>query len=132
MILVDTNVLFDVVTESPWADWSTRQLEDAELQGPLCINAIVFSEFSVRYDSVEETERAVDDFGLSVLDIPHPALFLAGRAFRQYRKQKGATKTGVLPDFLIGAHAAVLGVQLLTRDADRYRTYFPTVELITP
>jgi predicted nucleic acid-binding protein len=132
LILVDTNVLFDVVTESAWADWSTRQLEDAELQGPLGINAIIFAEFSVRYDSVDETKGAVEDFGLSILDIPYPALFLAGRAFRQYRKQKGAAKTGVLPDFLIGAHAAVLGAQLLTRDADRYRTYFPTVELITP
>ena len=102
------------------------------MQGPLGINAIIFAEFSVRYGSVDETESAVEDFGLTILDIPHPALFLAGRAFRQYRRQKGAGKTGVLPDFLIGAHAAVLGVPLLTRDAKRCRTYFPTVELLTP
>jgi predicted nucleic acid-binding protein len=132
VILIDTNVLFDVVTDSDWADWSTAQLEAAELDGPLGINPIVFAEFSVRYDSVEETEKAVDAFGLAILDIPHPALFLAGRAFQQYRKRKGAAKTGVLPDFLIGAHAAVLGIPVLTRDPARYRTYFPTLELITP
>jgi predicted nucleic acid-binding protein len=132
VILVDTNVLFDVVTNSEWADWSTAQLEAADLDGPLCINPIVFSEFSVRYDSAEATQQAVDAFGLTVLDIPPAALFLAGRAFQQYRRRKGASKSGVLPDFFIGAHAAVIEVPILTRDPDRYRTYFPTVELITP
>jgi predicted nucleic acid-binding protein len=132
VILVDINVLFDVVTDSDWADWSTTQLEAADLDGPLGINVIVFAEFSVRYDSVEETEKAVNAFGLTILDIPHAALFLAGRAFQQYRMRKGAAKTGVLPDFLIGAHAAVLGIPVLTRDPGRYRTYYPTLELITP
>lgn len=132
MILVDTNVLFDVVTDSEWADWSTAQLEGAELRGPLAINPVVFAEFSVRYKSVEETEQAVSDFGLTILELPHAALFLAARAFQQYRKKKGATKTGVLPDFFIGAHAAVLGIPLLTRDAGRYRTYFPKLELVAP
>ncbi len=133
MILVDTNVLFDVVTDnSAWADWSIAQLEAAELRGPIAINDVVFAEFSVRYPSVTATEEAVDRLGLTVLATPRTALFVAGRAFQQYRGRKGAAKTGVLPDFLIGAHAAVLEVPLLTRDPARYRTYFPTLEIITP
>ncbi|MEO6013014.1 MAG: type II toxin-antitoxin system VapC family toxin [Devosia sp.] len=132
MIFIDTNVLFDVVTNSDWADWSTARLEEAELQHELVINDVVFAELSVRYSSVEATEKALAAFGAKVQVIPRAALFLAGRAYQRYRGRKGATKTGVLPDFLIGAHASVLGIAVLTRDPDRYRTYFPKLELITP
>lgn len=132
MILVDANVLFDIVTDDQqWFDWSRRQLEAADLGGPIAINAVVFAEFSVRYRTLEETEFAVDQLGLTMLDLPRHAMFLAGKAFQRYRGVKG-TKENVLPDFFIGAHAAVLGVPLLTRDPKRVRTYFPTVELITP
>ena len=132
MILIDTNVLFDIVTNSDWADWSAARLEEVALRHELAINDIIFTEFSVRYPTLEATEKAVAAFGVSIQPIPRPALFLAGRAFQQYRTRKGATKTGVLPDFIIGAHAAVRGIAILTRDAGRYRSYFPTVELITP
>jgi len=132
LILVDANVLFDIVTANQeWFDWSRGQLETADLAGPIAINNVIFAEFSVRYATLEQTESAIQDLGLTMLDLPRAALFLAGKAFERYRRQKG-TKDGVLPDFFIGAHAAVLQVPLLTRDARRYRTYFPTVELITP
>ena len=132
MILVDANVLFDIVTDNQkWFDWSRRQLEAADLSGPIAINPVIFAEFSVRYPTLEETERAVDELGLTMLDLPRAALFLAGKAFQKYRGMKG-TKDNVLPDFFIGAHAAVLGVALLTRDPKRFRTYFPAVALVTP
>jgi predicted nucleic acid-binding protein len=133
LILVDTNVLFDIVTDNQeWFAWSKGQLEAADLQGPLTINGIIFAEFSVRFTSVAETERSVDDFGLQMLEVPRTALFLAGKAFQAYRRKKGSTKNGVLSDFVIGAHAAVLEIPVLTRDPRRFRTYFPTLELITP
>ncbi|MBI4923469.1 MAG: type II toxin-antitoxin system VapC family toxin [Devosia nanyangense] len=133
MILIDTNVLFDVVTDNAeWFEWSKARLDEAELAGELLINDIVFAEFSVRYASLEATERAVVDLGLIVEATPRAALFLAGKAFQKYRARKGSLKTGVLPDFLIGAHAACLDVPLLTRDPRRYRTYFPRLELIAP
>jgi hypothetical protein len=133
LILVDSNVLFDIVTDNQeWFDWSRVALEKAELQGPLGINDVIFAELSVRYPSVEAVEQAVPDLGLSFLPTPRSALFLAGKAFDAYRHKVGAAKTGVLPDFFIGAHALVLGVPILTRDVRRYRTYFPSVELITP
>jgi predicted nucleic acid-binding protein len=133
LILVDSNVLFDIVTDNTeWFEWSRTALERAEMQGALGINDIVFAEFSVRYASLEEVEQAVVDLGLSIVPTPRSALFVAGKAFQTYRERKGANKTGVLPDILIGAHALVLGVPLITRDTGRYRTYFPTLELITP
>ncbi|MDO8361173.1 MAG: DNA-binding protein [Devosia sp.] len=126
-------MLFDVVTDNAvWFEWSKARLDDAEFAGELAINDIVFAEFSVRYPSLEATERAVMDLGLTIRQSPRAALFLAGKAFRQYRTREGSLKTGVLPDFLIGAHAACLGVPLLTRDPRRYRTYFPRLELIAP
>jgi len=133
LILVDSNVLFDIVTDNAeWFDWSRAALERAELEGPLGINDVVFAEFSVRYGSLEDVEQAVDELGLSLLATPRSALFVAGKAFQTYRARKGASKTGVLPDFLIGAHALVLGIPLLTRDTKRYRTYFPTLQLRAP
>jgi len=130
MVLVDTNVLLDVVQDdADWADWSQQQLESAALRGPLVINAVIYSELSMAYERIEDLERMVAQVGLRDEPIPHEALFLAGKAFLQYRRRKGSRK-GVLPDFFIGAHAAVAGLPILTRDVRRYRTYFPTVEIL--
>jgi len=130
--LVDTNVLLDLVTADPqWADWSIAALEAASLRGALFINDVVYAELGIRYERIELIEEFVAKAGLEMVGLPRPALFLAGKAFAQYRKA-GGTRSGVLPDFFIGAHAAVSRLPLLTRDAGRYQTYFPTVELITP
>jgi predicted nucleic acid-binding protein len=132
VILVDTNVLLDLVTDDPnWADWSIAQLEAASLQGPLLINDVVYAELAVRYGRIEELEAFVSEAGLEIVPIPRAALFLAGKVFTQYRKS-GGLRTGVLPDFFIGAQAAVSQLILLTRDIGRYRTYFPSLTLITP
>ena len=133
MVLVDTNVLLDLVTDDPrWAALSQARLDAAALRGPLAINPVVYAELSVAYRRIEELESMVAKAGLRLEAIPREALFLAGKAFVDYRRTRGGSRTGVLPDFFIGAHAAVLGVPLLTRDARRYRTYFPTLELIAP
>lgn len=132
MTLVDTNVLLDLVTDDPkWADWSLSQLEAASLDGPLLINDAVYAELAVRYERIEHLEAFVDGAGLEMASIPRAALFLAGKVFTQYRRA-GGSRTGVLPDFFIGAHAAVAQLPLLTRDVRRYRTYFPSLELIAP
>ena len=132
MILVDTNVLLDLVTDDPnWADWSVAQLEAASLHGPLLINDVIYAELAVRYGRIEELEAFVGEAGLEIVPIPRSALFLAGKVFTQYRKS-GGSRTGVLPDFFIGAQAAVSQLTLLTRDVGRYRTYFPSLTLITP
>lgn len=132
MIFVDTNVIVDVVTENPaWRGWSIRQLEAAALRDRLVINAVVYAELSIGFERVEEVDAALATAAIGVIEIPRGALFLAGKIFREYRR-RGGTRTGVLPDFFIGAHAAVLGALLITRDAARYRTYFPTLELIAP
>ncbi|ATU94396.1 type II toxin-antitoxin system VapC family toxin [Phyllobacterium zundukense] len=132
MILVDTNVLLDLVTDDPnWADWSIAQLEAASLRGPLLINDVVYAELAVRYGRIEELEAFVGEAGLEIVPIPRAALFLAGKVFMQYRRS-GGSRTGVLPDFFIGAQAAVSQLTLLTRDVGRYRTYFPSLTLITP
>ncbi len=132
MTLIDTNVLLDLVTDDPvWADWSLAQLETASLAGPLLINDIVYAELAVRYDRIEDLDAFVEAAELTIAPMPRAALFLAGKAFTQYRRA-GGIRTGVLPDFLIGAQAAVQRLPLLTRDVGRYRVYFPTVELISP
>jgi predicted nucleic acid-binding protein len=132
MIFVDTNVLLDVVTRDPaWADWSKRELEAAALRERLAINPVVYAELSAGFTTIEQVEEVLGLVGITVVQMSRPALFLAGRAFRDYRS-RGGTKAGVLPDFFIGAHAAVLAVPLITRDAARYRSYFPTVELVAP
>ncbi|MDQ0322137.1 putative nucleic acid-binding protein [Pararhizobium capsulatum DSM 1112] len=132
MTLVDTNVLLDVVSNDPvWADWSIEQLEAAALRGPLLINDIVYAELSVRYERVESLEDFIAEAGIEMAPLSRPALFLAAKVFTSYRKAGGA-RTGVLPDFFIGAQAAVEGLDLLTRDTARYRSYFPTVKLIAP
>jgi predicted nucleic acid-binding protein len=130
--LIDTNVLLDVVTDDPnWADWSIEQLEAAALRGPLVINDVVYAELAVRYERIERLEAFLAEAGLDMAGMPRSALFLAGKVFQKYRKA-GGSRAGVLPDFFIGAHAAVDELDLLTRDTARYRTYFPTVRLITP
>ena len=132
MVLVDTNILLDVVEDDPtWADWSQRQLDAFSVRGRLCINPIIYAELSMAFARIEELEEVLKEGGLIVESIPHEALFLAGKAFLTYRRRRGA-KTNVLPDFLIGAHAAVSGLTILTRDVGRYRSYFPTVTLVTP
>lgn len=132
MVLVDTNVLLDVLQNDPaWAEWSQQQLDAAILKDSLAINAVIYSELSIAFERIEELESVLAEVSLTVEAIPREALFLAGKAFVSYRRRQG-TKSGVLPDFYIGAHAAVSGLTILTRDAARYRSYFPTVELISP
>ncbi len=132
MTLVDSNVLLDVATYDPtWGRWSAAQLEAASLAGPLLINDVVYAEFSARYENVAEVDQFLVTARLDVAPMPRAALFLAAKAYGTYRRM-GGTRTGVLSDFFIGAHAAVLDVPLLTRDVGHYRSYFPTVVLITP
>ena len=131
-MMIDTNVILDVVEDDPvWADWSQGQLDQAALAGDLLINPVIYAELSIAYQRIEELEAMLTEGGFRVEAIPREALFLAGKAFLQYRRQQG-TKTGVLPDFFIGAHAAVLGIPLLTRDTAKYRRYFPRLVLIAP
>jgi hypothetical protein len=130
--LVDSNVLIDITVRNPrWLTWSTEALIEALEEGPVLVDQIVFAEFSVGYPTPEECEWALAVRGIERVPIPWPAAFLAGRAFVSYKQRRGL-KLAPLPDFFIGAHAAVAGLRLLTRDATRYRTYFPTVELIAP
>jgi hypothetical protein len=132
MILVDTNVLVDVLEDDPqWAEWSVAQLRAHSKIHELGINAIVYAELSLAFERLEELDDTVMRLDLKLLEIPRPALFLAGRAFLAYRKA-GGTRPNVLADFFIGAHAAVAGVAILTRDARRYTTYFPAVKLLLP
>jgi predicted nucleic acid-binding protein len=130
--LVDTNVLLDLVTDDPIrADWSIAELEAASLRGPLLINDVIYAELAVRYTRIEDLDAFVQRAGLEIAALPRAALFLAGKVFAQYRKS-GGLRTGVLPDFFVGAHAAVGEWPVLTRDVGRYRTYFPSLTLITP
>jgi predicted nucleic acid-binding protein len=132
VVLVDTNVLLDVLQNDPqWADWSQGQLESASLTDSLAINAVIYSELSMAFERIEELETVLSEASLAVDPIPREALFLADKAFLGYRRRQG-TKQSVLPDFFIGAHAAVAGLTILTRDVSRYRSYFPTVKLIAP
>jgi predicted nucleic acid-binding protein len=130
--LVDTNVLLDVITEDEnWLSWSIETLAAAAEAGPLYINPIIYAEVSVRFTKVEDLEDALPPQDFRRAALPWEAAFLAGRAFLEYRRQGGA-RSSTLPDFFIGAHAAVDELVLLTRDAARYRTYFPTLELLAP
>lgn len=132
MILVDTNILVDIVSDNPvWGEWSQRQLILASARDELAINDIVYAELSVRYSRIEELDAMIIEAGLTMTGIPRRALFLAGKAFLRYRAG-GGTRTGVLPDFFLGAHAVISQSALITRDAGRYRTYFPGIRLIAP
>ncbi|HXP05093.1 MAG TPA: PIN domain-containing protein [Stellaceae bacterium] len=132
MILIDANVLIDVAMDDPvWADWSQERLDIAAGGDDLAINDVVYAELSVRYSRAAELDAMLRQFRIDLAPIPREALFLAGKAYQRYRAA-GGLRTGVLPDFFIGAHALVARAPLVTRDARRYRTYFPRIELIAP
>jgi len=132
LILVDTNVLLDLVTNDPRrAGWSQEQLDFAAARDEVAINDIVYADLSTGYSRIEELDQLIRGTKLISAPIPRAALFLAGKAFRRYRSA-GGTKTGVLPDFFLGAHAVVSQSALITRDTGRYRTYFPAITLIAP
>ena len=131
-ILIDANVLLDVMTEDArWFAWSAAALERAADRHRLIVNPIVYAEVSIRFSRIEELEAALPRAMFDREPIPYEAAFLAGKAFLAYRR-RGGKKRSPLPDFFIGAHAAVAGHQLMTRDAARYRTHFPTLALIAP
>lgn len=128
----DTNVLLDIATQNPlWREPSLVSIGNALARGPLIINDAVYAKLSVGFGLIEEVDAFLQTIGAQSVRIPREALVLAGKALRRYR-QAGGTRTGVLPDFFIGAHAQIAAVPLLTRDPKRYRTYFPSVELIVP
>lgn len=130
--LVDSDVILDLFLDDPvWADWSERTLERYLDRSILYINPIIYSEVSIAFNLIEELEAAIAKTGFQMLEIPKEALFLAGKVFLKYRK-RGGLKRSPLPDFYIGAQAAVLDFELITRDVSTYRSYFPTVKLITP
>ena len=131
-MLVDTNILVDVLENEPgWADWSITQLQAQSKVHRLVINPIIYSELSLTFSTFEALDQVLDGMELPMLEIPKPALFLAGKAFVQYR-HSGGVKNNVLGDFFIGAHAAVSGLPVLTRDSRRYKNYFPHVRLVAP
>lgn len=131
-LLVDSNIILDLFLDDPdWADWSESALAQYSDATTLYINAIVYSEVSIGFEKIEELESALAGGGFQMLEIPKEALFLAGKAFQKYRKDKGL-KRSPLPDFYIGAQAAIFDLDLITRDVSRYRTYFPSVRLISP
>lgn len=131
-VLVDTNVILDVATRDPiWSGWSRMQLRALRAETRLVINSIIFAEVSVGFSTIEAAEAIVPSHTFMREDLPWPAAFLAGKAYLTYRR-RGGTRRSPLSDFYIGAHAAIAGYRLLTRDATRYRSSFPALELITP
>ncbi|AOO81040.1 type II toxin-antitoxin system VapC family toxin [Bosea vaviloviae] len=131
-ILIDSNVLLDVMSEDPqWFSWSAQALSEAADSARLVINPIIYAEVSVRYSRIEDLDLALPKAMIDREALPYEAAFLAGKCFLAYRR-KGGTKQAPLPDFFIGAHAAISGYRLMTRDPARYRSYFPTVPLVTP
>lgn len=131
-VLVDSNVLLDVATEDPrWFDWSARALERAADESTLVINPIIFAEVSVRFERIEDVDAVLTPTVFRREALPYEAAFLAGKSFLAYRR-RGGHRPAPLPDFYIGAHAAIAGHRLLTRDAARYRTYFPRLTVIAP
>jgi len=131
-VLVDSNIILDLFLNDPnWADWSETILEEYIRHSTLYINSIVYSEISIGFELIEDLESAITRGGFQMLEIPKEALFLAGKVYFKYKKGKGI-KRAPLPDFYIGAQAAVLDLDLITRDVARYRSYFPTVKLVTP
>lgn len=131
-VLVDSNVLLDILTDDPlWYAWSAEQLDTCASQARLYINPLIYAKVSVGFERIEDLEAALPPDLFTRLELPWDAGFLAGKAFLRYRRAQGI-RTSPLPDFYIGAHAAIDGMALLTRDATRYRSYFPTLELISP
>ena len=132
MILVDSNVILDILTTDPkWYQWSANKLSYLSESHNLIINDIIYTEISIGFDKIEDLDDVISESFFKILPIPKSALFLAGKAFLNYKRKNGS-KNLVLPDFFIGAHAAILEIPLLTRDISRYKTYFPTIELISP
>jgi len=132
MILLDANVLIDIWEPDPmWGPWSSGQVRTLSNLHLMAINAVVYAEISVMFPTPDELDERLEELNTKVLDIPRRAAFLAGKAFVQYRRM-GGKKGNVLPDFFIGAHAAVLGCEVLTRDTRRYSQNFPFVGLISP
>ena len=130
--LVDSNVILDVLTEdADWGEWSAAMLADAARAGPLAINPIIYAEVSAGFERIEDLDDALPEAYYRRLPLPFEAAFLTGQCFVKYRR-RGGTRRLPLPDFFIGAHAALAGLTLLTRDAKRYRTYFPTLRIIAP
>jgi len=132
-VLVDSNVILDLFSQDPrWWSWSSSALEEAAGNDRLVINPIVYGEISFRFEAIEDLEDALPPI-IEREDVPYEAAFLAAKAFVAYRRRAGtAGRTSLLPDFYIGAHAAIRGYRLLTRDVARYKTYFPKVTLIAP
>ncbi|MBF0370903.1 MAG: type II toxin-antitoxin system VapC family toxin [Magnetococcales bacterium] len=131
-VLVDSNVLLDVLTGDPqWAGWSEKNLSRVADSSSLVINPLIYAEVSIRFSRIEDLEAALPTFLLKRESIPYEAAFLAGKVYLTYL-ERGGTRIRPLPDFFIGAHAAVAGYRLLTRDLGRYTTYFPNLELISP
>jgi len=131
-LLVDSNVILDVfLNDLKWADWSESKLEEYSEHTSLYINSIIYSEISIGFKLIEDLESAIIKASFQLLEIPKEALFLAGKASIKYKRRKGVKRTP-LPDFFIGAQAAVLNLDILTRDVSRYQSYFPTVKLIAP
>lgn len=131
-VLVDSNVLLDVLARDPvWETWSANALQEAAEERILVINPIIYAEVSVGFARIEDLEAALPPDAFRREPLPWDAAFLAGKSFQQYRR-RGGERRSPLPDFYVGAHAAISGMTLLTRDAARYRTYFPRLDLITP
>jgi predicted nucleic acid-binding protein len=130
--LVDSNVILDLATnDATWSDWSAKMLSQAADDSNLAINPVIYAEVSIGYSTIEDLEQLLPASDFRRLDLPYEAAFLAGKAFLSYRR-RGGSRTAPLPDFYIGAHAAVAGMRLLTRDPRPYHTYFPTVHVIAP
>ena len=131
-VLVDSNVLLDILTEDPmWYEWSATQLEQLAEQHILAINPIIYAEISIGFNMIEDLEDSLPETQFLRLQLPWEAAFLAGKAFMQYKK-KGGTKVSTMPDFFIGSHGLVSDMIVLTRDGNRYKTYFPALSLICP
>ena len=131
-VFIDSCVLLDLFTDDPtWGEWSEHILEKYSQTNTLYINSIVYTEVSIGFRKIEEVEKAITELEIKVLEIPREALFLAGKIYLKYRKNKG-TKTSPLPDFFIGAHVTVSKFDLITRDSSKYKTYFPQARLIHP
>ena len=131
-VFIDSCVLLDLFTDDPtWGEWSEGILERYSQTNTIYINSIVYTEVSIGFKNIEELEKAITELEIKVLEIPREALFLTGKVYLKYRKNKG-TKTSPLPDFLIGAHVTVSKFNLITRDISKYKTYFPQARLIYP
>jgi predicted nucleic acid-binding protein len=131
-VIADSNVLLDIFTEdSRWLSWSSNTLERIANESRIVINPVIYGEVSIRFERIEELDEALPPAVFEREDIPYEAAFLAGKAYLAYRRQAG-TKSSLLPDFYVGAHAAIRGYRVLTRDVARYRTYFPKLVLIAP